>query len=204
MNAKAGFHVYLFLPPEFMPLKKIWLKYSTWKNRFWLSGMSQKCFSCFHDPPFLKTDQKPIRRRSQESFPIGWNIESLNRQYTQKTSYFQASPVLYLFGGIYFLHQRYTYQLVYPLRDNARPHGARTSLEWFRSQDITLQEWPVFSPDLNPIENVWALMKWKISGRYKKLYIVSLVFVFSKSSPVYFHDFTQVVITHFLASNYFK
>ena len=43
-------------------------------------------------------------------------------------------------------------------QDNAPCHRAATSLAWFKSKKIKCLEWPPSSPDLNPIENIWALI----------------------------------------------
>ena len=34
--------------------------------------------------------------------------------------------------------------------------------DWLDSQSFELMEWPPFSPDLNPIENLWSVLKAKI------------------------------------------
>jgi len=31
--------------------------------------------------------------------------------------------------------------------------------QWFKEKNVTIMDWPASSPDLNPIENVWKLMK---------------------------------------------
>ncbi|XP_037784703.1 uncharacterized protein LOC119580677 [Penaeus monodon] len=45
------------------------------------------------------------------------------------------------------------------LTDNSPIHTSRTVQDWFREHpDIVLQSHPPRSPDLNPIENMWAAM----------------------------------------------
>ena len=43
--------------------------------------------------------------------------------------------------------------------DNAPCHRATTVTDWFKEQsdrNIEILQWPANSPDLNPIENIWA------------------------------------------------
>lgn len=45
------------------------------------------------------------------------------------------------------------------MQDNASVHTARNVMEWFGRQNFEVLDWPALSPDLNPIENVWASME---------------------------------------------
>ena len=45
------------------------------------------------------------------------------------------------------------------MQDNAPIHKAGVVLRWFEEKAIPLLEWPPYSPDLNPIKHVWAMLK---------------------------------------------
>jgi len=49
--------------------------------------------------------------------------------------------------------------------DNDSKHRSRLCTEWKIQNGITTMNWPVSSPDANPIENVWSYIKHKLRGK---------------------------------------
>lgn len=51
-------------------------------------------------------------------------------------------------------------------QDNDPKHTAKIVTRWLHSQRYHLIQWPAQSPDLNPIENLWAIVKKRL-GNYR-------------------------------------
>ncbi len=63
-----------------------------------------------------------------------------------------ASFCWQLYGDADFIFQQ----------DLAPAHTAKGTKSWFNDHGVTVLDWPANSPDLNPIENLWGIVKRKM------------------------------------------
>ena len=49
-------------------------------------------------------------------------------------------------------------------QDNAPIHVSKATRAFFQESNMQVMDWPAYSPDLNPIENVWGLLSRSIYG----------------------------------------
>ena len=58
-------------------------------------------------------------------------------------------------------------------QDNAPTHTAKIVQKWLKDwaeiYGLQLVDWPAYSPDLNPIENLWKLLKERINNEFPEL-----------------------------------
>ena len=48
------------------------------------------------------------------------------------------------------------------MQDNDPKHKAKITMTWLTNKGIKMLDWPPNSPDLNPIENLWQVIKRKL------------------------------------------
>ncbi len=53
-------------------------------------------------------------------------------------------------------------------QDLAPVHTAKSTKSWLNDHGVGVLDWPANSPDLNPIENLWGIVKRKMRSKIPK------------------------------------
>ncbi len=72
--------------------------------------------------------------------------------YQEILEHFMLPSADKLYGDADFIFQQ----------DLAPAHTAKGTKSWFNDRGVTVLDWPANSPDLNPIENLWGIVKRKM------------------------------------------
>ncbi len=72
--------------------------------------------------------------------------------YREILEHFMLPSADKLYGDADFIFQQ----------DLAPAHTAKGTKSWFNDHGVTVLDWPANSPDLNPIENLWGIVKRKM------------------------------------------
>lgn len=78
--------------------------------------------------------------------------------------------------------------------DNDPKHKSRKAAKWKRENGINRMDWPAQSPDLNPIENVWAVMKLNVRKR-KPATVKALVRAIHREWKELSDDYAQALVS---------
>jgi transposase len=79
------------------------------------------------------------------------------------------------------------------MEDGASVHTAKLTQSWHLYHGIIQMKWPANSPDLNPIENVWRLLKYRIGRRFPKTEVEVRCFIEEEWAKLTIQDFEKYI-----------
>ncbi len=83
---------------------------------------------------------------------VFWSPQSTQPSTWTFLEHFMIPSADKLYGDADFIFQQ----------DLAPAHTAKGTKSWFNDHGVTVLDWPANSPDLNPIENLWVIVKRKM------------------------------------------
>jgi transposase len=115
--------------------------------------------------PEMVTTYKPGKQMRVMVWAAFWGngercpLYILSRDFEAKKHGYTANSYLEVLEERLLEH--YSDDLIF-MQDNAAIHTAGIVKEWFQDNGIHTCDWPLYSPDLNPIENAWWALKKKV------------------------------------------
>ncbi len=83
---------------------------------------------------------------------VFWSPQSTQPSTRNFLEHFMLPSADKFYGDADFIFQQ----------DLAPAHTAKGTKSWFNDHGVTVLDWPANSPDLNPIENLWGIVKRKM------------------------------------------
>lgn len=90
------------------------------------------------------------------------------------------------------------------MQDNAPIHTSKLLREYLAEMHFNILTWPPYSPDLNPIENLWSMLKERILKRYPELSTMSkneeTLRKLCEAAVIVWHDFEIELVNRLIES----
>ena len=81
-------------------------------------------------------------------------------------------------------------------QDNAPVHTAKIAQDVFVAKNVKVLPWPAYSPDLNPIENLWSMLERNLCSRHSPSCIAEL----TKAVRIEWNSIPQEVLRDLIES----
>ncbi len=122
--------------------------------RVWRKSGEAQNPSCLKSSvKFLKSEMIWAAMSSAGVGPLCFLKSTVNAAiYQEILEHFMLPSADKLYGDADFIFQQ----------DLAPAHTAKGTKSWFNDHGVTVLDWPANSPDLNPIENLWGIVKRKM------------------------------------------
>lgn len=87
------------------------------------------------------------------------------------------------------------------MQDGASIHRSEYTINYLTENKVKLlPNWPAYSPDINPIENVWAMLKAALKKKYRVEGLPKDNFLFYNDACFFFHEICNRTLNSLVSS----